>query len=661
MFEPMWKKMEQIISGEQARTYTLRINEHARWVAFEEMVKTAEATAEMMREAGMEEVDLIETPADGCTAFGGWVNPEFWHVEDAILRIAEPEVEDPVLGHYRSNPCSLMLYSKPTPPEGITAEVVVVEGSGEDAYAGKDLTGKVVLAKEGGIGDSLLAFGRGAVGLISDSLGTDRFVRPPERMEDVTRWHNYTIPPWKTEQKGFGFSLSPRTGKRLRKLLAESSRVVVHAVVEGALRTGPLYVVTGLLPGVEQEEIAITGHLYEYGADDNASGCGLGIEIARAIGELIRTGEIVRPRRGLRLFYGMEVRGTNAYLALSDKVGRLRGGINLDMVGVEQNEGRVICSMDSPLPAQPSFHHYFVERLLERLRDTYPYFRFRRTRGLMTDDNAMGEPMFNAGCPVVWQMPAPHHHTSLDTPELISPTMLELMGTCFGTYSLFLMSAGAEEARWLAQLTYDRVRRDVLYECEGWVVGGAEQDTQGQASLEERLDFLGSYGAGAVTSVDRLMEFDEGSRRRVGAATADLAERFRRFVTEQSTDVVARLTQEGRTVPAGPPAPSEDLIREARAIIPRKAFPGYLGWEWIHFVSPEDRDAFLKGTGESFGWCAPSWMQMALFWSNGERNLSEVHDLMRASGTGVALEHLIACIRGLARQGFVTLSSVSSP
>jgi len=236
--------------------------------------------------------------------------------------------------------------------------------------------------------------------------------------------------------------------------------------------------------------------------------------------------------------------------------------------------------------------------------------------------------------------------------------MLELMGTCFGTYSLFLMDAGPEEARWLAQLTYDRVRRDVLSECEEWVVGRAEKDTQ--ASLRERLDFLASYGAEAITSVDRLVESNKGSRQRVGAVTTDLAERFRRFVNAQSADVVARVTQEGRAVPAGPPAPSQDLIREAHAIIPRKAFPGYLGWEWIHFVSPEEGDAFLRGTGESFGWCAPPWMQMALFWSNGERNLLKIYDRMRASGVGVELERLIACIRGLVRQGFVTLSYASS-
>ena len=656
MIEPIWKQMEEVISGENAREYTLRINEHAQWEGFEALARTAEVTAEMMRETGLEEVELIETPADGRTAFGGWVNPEFWHVEEATLEVVEPETEEPALAHYRSNPCSLMLYSKPTPREGIAAEVVVIDGSGEEAYAGKDLAGKIAFTQHGSIQNSMLALARGAVGVICDGLGTDRFVRPAELMEDVTRWHNYTLPPWKTDQKGFGFSLSPRTGKRLRKLLATSPRVMLRAMVEGELRTGPLYVVTGLLPGETEEEIAITGHLYEFGADDNASGCGLGIEIARAIGELIQSGQTPRPRRGLRLIYGMEIRGTNAYLALSGKARRLRGGINLDMVGVEQNAGRVVCSSDSPCPAQPSFHHYFVDRLLERLRKTYPYLRVNRTGTLMMDDNAMCEPMFGAGCPVVWQCPAPHHHNSLDTAELISPTMLELMGTCFGSYCLSLMDAGADQARWLAQLAYDRLRRDVLSECEGLVLDSAENEVPRWASLTERMKFLADFGAGAITSVGRLVESGEESREGVAEVTGDLAERFRRFIARQRADTIARMKQRGQDVPAGAPKPPRNLAHKARMIIPTKAFPGYLGWEWIQFVSPQEREAFLEGTAEQFGWCAPRWIQMALFWSNGEHNLLEVHDRMRAAGVGVELRRLIACIEGLAEHGFVTLS-----
>ena len=657
MFESTWQTMASVISGDKAREWTLRINEQARWESFEALVRTAEVTAEMMREAGLTEVELIETPADGRTGFGGWVNPEFWHVEEAELRIVEPQVDEPVLADFRSDPCSLMLYSTPTPGEGVTAEVVAMDGGCEEALSGRDVAGKIVLLQPAGIRESMFALARRALGVIADGLDTSRFIRPPELMADVRRWHNYTLPSWKTDQKGFGFSLSPRIGARLRQLMASAPRVVLRALVKGELRTGPLYVVTGLLPGATEEEIAITGHLYEFGADDNASGCGLGIEIARALQQSIQSGQMPRPRRGLRLIYGMEIRGTNAYLALSGKARRLRGGINLDMVGVEQNAGRVACSLDSPCPAQPSFHHFFVERLLERLRRTYAYFRFTRRGTQMVDDNAMCEPMFGAGCPVVCQLPAPHHHTSLDVAELISPIMLELMGTCFGSYCSFLMNAGAEEGCWLAQLAYDRLRRDVLHECEDLVLGTAENDALECASLEERMEFLADFGATAITSVDRLTESESGSAAGVVAVTASLAERFRRFVAAQHADVVVRLAQQGRAVAAAAAAPSPQVAREARGIVPRKAFPGYLGWEWIQFVPRQEREAFLRETGEEFGWCAPYWMQLALFWSSGQRDLVEIHDRMRAAGGGVALERLIACMKGLARRGFVTLSS----
>ena len=151
MFESTWQTMAEVISGENARTCTLRINEHAQWEGFEALVRTAEVTAEMMREAGLKEVELIETPADGRTAYGGWVNPEFWHVEEAALQIVEPQVEEPLLADYRSNPCSLMLYSRPTPPEGVTAEVVAIVGSGEEALAGRDVAGKIVLLQPAGM------------------------------------------------------------------------------------------------------------------------------------------------------------------------------------------------------------------------------------------------------------------------------------------------------------------------------------------------------------------------------------------------------------------------------------------------------------------------------------------------------------------------------
>ena len=119
---------------------------------------------------------------------------------------------------------------------------------------------------------------------------------------------------------------------------------------------------------------------------------------------------------------------------------------------------------------------------------------------------------------------------------------------------------------------------------------------------------------------------------------------------------MARLEQQGRDTVGNAPTPSEELVADARTIVPTKAFPGYLGWEWIQFVPQEEREAFLEATGEQFSWCAPGWMQMALFWSNGHRDLLEIHDRMRVTGDGVELKRLLACIEGLARHGYVTLS-----
>ncbi len=642
MYHHDWELMQSIVSGERTREYTLRINTHARWCEFQEMVKTAEETAALMREAGLEQVELIETPADGRTMYAGWANPCFWHVEDAVLKVIDPPTDDAVLAHYRSNPCSLMLYSKPTTPDGISAEIVTMDPHRADVQ------GKIVLVEDAGINTTMSLFRQGALGVLCDQLVTDPYIRPPEAMQDVRRWYNYAIPPWDTDQKGFGFSLTPRQGRDLRALLAQSKRVVAHALVKANIGTGPLYVVTGLLPGTSEEEIAITAHLYEWGADDNASGCALGIEIARALADAIQRGEIARPLRGLRLIYGMEVRGTAAYLALCSQAQRLRAGINLDMVGVEQNAGRVICTLDSPLLANPGYHHFFVERLLEELREEYPYFRFNRQPETLTDDNAMGEPLFDAGCPAVWQMPAPHHHNSLDTQDHISPIMLRLMGTWSGTYVLFLMNAGQEQAAWLAQLAYERVRRDVLRECERMITGST--DCLATATLYERMEFLKSYGVQVICSVKRLIAAQTSPD-----PTADLAERFRRFVSDQERDVANRLSLMGRAFPI-PALPSAHAAREARALLPRKAFPGYLGWEWIQFLPETERQTFLKETGTAFGWCAPQWMQMALFWSNGARDLLSIYNTMRAAGLSVSLEQLIACVQALARNGLVTLA-----
>src|SRR5205085_2811821 len=95
--------------------------------SFDKLLALARLIAEEMEAAGLEDVRLIEFPADGRTAFGGWVMPKAYDVHAARLTARIGEEAEIVLADYSLNPTSLMLYSLPTPPEGITGELVVAD------------------------------------------------------------------------------------------------------------------------------------------------------------------------------------------------------------------------------------------------------------------------------------------------------------------------------------------------------------------------------------------------------------------------------------------------------------------------------------------------------------------------------------------------------
>ena len=667
MIENTWKLIGEAVDGRRAMDNALKINEHARWCHFEAMQRTAEEAARLMEEAGLEEVELLDTPADGVSSQSGWVTPQAVAIEDATLEIVQPRVSNRVLARYRKDPCSLMVYARPTDPEGVTAELVAVpDADNLDAYKGRNVRGKIVLIDGGGITYGESAFDSGAIGIVSDAVGTDEFIRPPEVMKHTRRWHNYTIPPWKTDlkSKGFGFSITPAQGRRLRQLLDKHGKVVLRAIVKGRYFDGKLNVVTGLLPGQTNDQIALTGHLYEWGADDNASGCGLAIEIARAVRELTASGKIERPRRGLRLVFGMEIRGTNVYQARHPSVRRLVAGINMHMIGCEQIQSRVLCSIGDILPANPCYAIPLVLHLAERLRRDYPYFRYERSSEPMLDDNGFCEPMFGAPCPVVYQCPAPHHHSSLDVPEILSPRMFSLMGTMLGTYALFLARAETREARWLAELTYESARQDILTECRKQSLGEPPASAD---ELAERFAFMGDVARRQVKSVLRLvprpvdLTRDDGLRfppEQIDATTGlagevaleervcDLGERLHDFAHAQGRDLQSRLRPPAQLIKV-----NASLAGTARRAAFRKEFPGYLGWEFM--PKPERKKVLARLGIGSMTWCSPGWTQSALFWSDGKRSAYDVWRNLRMEGHDVSLTQLMLLLRTLAEYGYV--------
>ncbi len=78
------------------------------------------------------------------------------------------------------------------------------------------------------------------------------------------------------------------------------------------------------------EELVISAHVQEPGANDNASGVGAALEMAETVATLVRNGEY-SPMRTLTFLWGDEIRSTQRYVNETNR--KIRWGFSLDMVG----------------------------------------------------------------------------------------------------------------------------------------------------------------------------------------------------------------------------------------------------------------------------------------------------------------------------------------
>src|SRR5207244_5795886 len=207
--------------------------------------------------------------------------------------------------------------NRPTPD--FTAEMDDAgEGTEESDYAGKDVSGKVVLAygppnrvKE------LACWARGAVGIVSyNSTRVGAWTDYPDQIA----WSHLTpsnegekpVPPV--------FVISPRAGLELSRAMAGRAplhifsssaekpstppRFRVHLKIQSEVTTpGRQGLVEGFIRGstIHDQAIVLTAHMQEEktSANDDRSGCANLLEIARALEAMIRDGRLPRPRRDI--------------------------------------------------------------------------------------------------------------------------------------------------------------------------------------------------------------------------------------------------------------------------------------------------------------------------------------------------------------------------
>jgi hypothetical protein len=461
-------------SGERAKRHVEEITRYHRIQASPGLRAAATYAYDYLRSLGLK-AEIMRFPGDGATRYWSALMPQEWQCSDAELRLIQPAEKAGLLADFAADKISLIQRSAPTPAEGIEADVVVVDDGQDDRdYDGVNVEGKIVLTR-GNVRrvHDLAVQRRGALGIIFDGMREQPPVRNPL---DLSEARQYTSFWWQPQHKRcFGFVLSPRQGEELRRIVRAAAdrqeSVRLKATVNSQFVNGHMDVATATITGETDEEILIVAHLChpQPSANDNASGVGAVLEMARVLQMLIGSGALPRPRRTIRFLLPPEIYGTYAYLAGDERrIARTVAAINLDMVG----ENQELCGSSLLVERLPQAMAAVVDTLAIAIQEvlaqeqhglnelgSFALFRYGNTPfNGGSDHYVLSDPSVGIPCPMLIQWPDRFYHTSFDTVDKVDPVSLRRSGLLAATYAAFLAAAGTEEAAWLAREAHARYK-----------------------------------------------------------------------------------------------------------------------------------------------------------------------------------------------------------
>ena len=581
----------------EAMLYMRAVYRSDRYFTFPQFQKTAAYLRTTLQNAGVQDLELVDAPADGVTQVGFWTMPLAWDARSARLEIEGSGV---VLADYAKIPSSLGMWSGPTAPGGISAEVVEWKPSG---VTPNSLRNKLVLTSENPANIKWLLVQAGALGAINT------FTENPG-LRDGRQWINaWGDNGWaylKTSTPLLSFSISPNQADLVRKLLAQGP-VRVKASVDTRYYSGSYPYVTGVIRGTGQEEVLTLGHTSEQGAEDNATGVAATVEALSALNRLISAGKLPRPKRSIRILSMGEMYGSMHYVEHNRE--RVRNTVAAMCVDTPA------ASYDLPgteytFYMNPHVAKDFTDAFILKIAGEYfpgvhrPWHEKPFTTGT---DTYLAEPMVNI--PTVWGYSGSGvetHHNSEDTPDRVDSRSLRDITTVNAAFLYFVANAGAPEALWLAKQSEARARRLIA----------ADSDPGHGAYLVDREKQ-------SVLSVLRLVPESE-----------------RAALRGQLSSLVEGLEQ---LRPAGTGAPAEG----SQIVVRRKRFG----------TIPLDDLPHRDWEGQPSGaWAAiPT---IALYWCDGKRNLAEVARLTRYE-LGPTDFDFVRYFKFLQKHGYVDLQNES--
>lgn len=479
-----------------------------------------------------------------------------WEPLGATLAVVgEPE---PLL-RFETNRNMLSTNSNATPAGGVTAELVDAGRGTAAELDAVDVRGKVVLV-DGGAGRAFAEAvqKRGALGVIGYALPA--YLKPEKHRRSI----QFGSVPRDTSGRGWGIQLSFEARERLRAAMARAAAagapLRVHVTTD--VRWTPDAVEQAVIAEVRgasrpQERFVFSAHVQEPGANDNASGVGAQVEMARVAAALVRDGK-ASPARTITFLWGLEIRSTERYIT-QDSV-RARGikwGLSLDMVGedTEKTGGTFLIEKmpdpsaiwtrgddrhtewgGSPLTKDQMTPHYFNDLVLGRALEQ------ARTNGWVVRTNPYEGgsdhiPFLRAKKPglLLWHFTDEFYHTDGDRIDKVSPAELRNVGITALVSALALTTAEGPAVR----LLVDEVARAAEARLETEARLSAEALRAGGDRAKE-LDILSTW-AGWYDGALAAFEAEQVEAGGTSPATAQAVARARARVQAAHRRLAAAL------------------------------------------------------------------------------------------------------------------------
>jgi hypothetical protein len=642
--------LDQVRTGvkpDEAMAYMRDVYSTDRWFSFPKFQQTAEYLKRAMTEAGLQNVEILGAPADGVTQFGFWTEPLAWEVKQARLELVAEDVpaDFRVLADYEKVPTSLGMWSGPTPPGGITAEIVEWNENG-------DMHGKLVLTKQNPANLKWELVKKGVLGAINT------FTEDPD-LKDGRQWINaWGDSGWaftKSSTPLVCFSITPREAEFVRQRLAAGRSVRAHALVETRYYPGVYPYVTGVVPGAEPDEEVLTlGHSSEQGAQDNATGVAAQLESLAALNRLIAAGKLVRPKRTIRILLMGEMYGSMAYVAThAERMHRTVAAMTMDTPAAPYDlAGTEYTFYMNPHVAKSyvdAFVLHVAELYFPKVGRPWHWHEF-----MVGTDTYLAEP--TVGVPTVWPYSGTGivtHHNSEDTPDKVDVRSLRDLAVVNATYLYTLANAGERDVLWLAELASNRGQEQILSGAAPFIdralrAPNAEELSRLLAAGIEKIKYSVDREKQSVLSVLRLAAGANGAHQILRPLVLDLENYGGVQIGRLRAAVDQRAGQIGVTQPVVAHQDADpQLERAAHIVVKRKRF-GTIPLDEIH---PDEREGYPSGAWDVTAIAA-------LYWCDGQRDLEDVIRLTRLELGEANKFDFVGYFKFLERRGYVELKIV---